>query len=394
MVNTQNLTFGVIGLLIGLFVGILIGVAIERSKHIKDMSESQENMEKLFTELKNKLEIAEKLREEFNKNNLEQIKNIHQLINSIPSQLQQTLSNLRKDSEENTDKKLKTVKEDLSELFTNLKEHLHDFENNQDKNLRDSVQKIENNVKEIERNVNNMLRVLSGTKKRGNVGENVLKEVLSSFIAAGEVITNLQIKGGVVEFAWDLKDGKYIPIDSKMPDLFSLMEKYEKADNPEEAKSIKDEMKKRIKQQIKNVAKYKNLSNTIGHCILAIPDGIVQIIPEIINEGSKENVIISGYNLVTANALLLKTQYNIYKSSGDLGRYKEVLNNILDIFASISKNLSKIEKGVTMIRNASEDIRKHSDKATHMINVVHSGKSLQENRVSESSDPVEQKLQF
>ena len=44
-----------------------------------------------------------------------------------------------------------------------------------------------------------------------------------------------------MEFAWDLGDGKYIPIDSKFTSLFSLISAFNSAEE-----DVKLEIKKRI----------------------------------------------------------------------------------------------------------------------------------------------------
>ena len=72
-------------------------------------------------------------------------------------------------------------------------------------------------------------QTISGTKTRGMVGESILSEVLSNSIKAGVIKKELKIGSQNVEFAWDLGDGKYIPIDSKLPDVFSLVDQFEKS---------------------------------------------------------------------------------------------------------------------------------------------------------------------
>ena len=63
-------------------------------------------------------------------------------------------------------------------------------------------------------------QTISGTKTRGMVGESILSEVLSNSIKAGVIKKELKIGSQNVEFALDLGDGKYIPIHSKLPEVY------------------------------------------------------------------------------------------------------------------------------------------------------------------------------
>ena len=129
-------------------------------------------------------------------------------------------------------------------------------------------------------------RAVSGTKKRGMIGEELLKDVLSNSIKAGLVQYNLKTDNGEIEFAWNLDDGTFIPIDCKLPDVFKLLDDYNETDNPDEQKSLKKKIIEKVKKEVKTIQKYQNLSNTIDSCMLVVPEGILEISPEIVSIGN------------------------------------------------------------------------------------------------------------
>ena len=67
-----------------------------------------------------------------------------------------------------------------------------------DKERQDKVMKC------VEDNIATFTRTIHGTKRRGEVGEVILKQILSESISSGLVVTDLNTDKGNVEFAWDL----------------------------------------------------------------------------------------------------------------------------------------------------------------------------------------------
>jgi len=162
----------------------------------------------------------------------------------------------------------------------------------QGKTREEIERKRDAQLSDMNRMIQTFTRTISGTKTRGIVGEEVLKGILNDSIRAEVVKCNLRTDNGEVEFAWDLEDGKYIPIDSKLPDVFELVNKYSNVDNLEEQKALKKEIVEKVRKEVKNVQKYQNLPNTIDRCILVVPEGVLDIAPELISFGKEFNVFI------------------------------------------------------------------------------------------------------
>ena len=127
------------------------------------------------------------------------------------------------------------MKGEIKGVFSEMEKTREKLEDKRDAKLQD-----------MSNTIDSFNRTISGTKTRGMVGESVLKETLQNSIKAGVVKTELKIGSKNVEFAWDLGNGKYIPIDSKLPDVISLVNQYE------ETKDISDQklLSRKIKDKV------------------------------------------------------------------------------------------------------------------------------------------------
>ena len=216
---------------------------------------------------------------------------------------------------------------------------------------------IKEERQEMDSKLSDMLRLMAGTHKRGDVGEQQLKNILSVPIKLGIVITNLQVGAQRVEFAWNLGDGKYIPIDSKLPELEKLHKMLEDSKDVEEQKKIKKQLISRLKKRAQEANKYKNKSNTIDKIIVAIPDVFMDIVPEINAEFKRTGILICGYSYVFFFGYYLSEYYNKMLETGDIGVYQQSLDELLSITKDIENKTTNIDKGIKIIENANKDIK-------------------------------------
>jgi len=228
-------------------------------------------------------------------------------------------------------------------------------------------------MKSMEDNIGSFTRTIHGTKRRGKVGETILKQILSEPIASGLVVTDLQTDNGSnVEFAWDLKNGKFLPIDSKMPELDDLLIKFDQAEKPEDQLKIQKEILKIIEKSKNEVKKYINNNNTIDKCIVAIPDSISDQFPDINKDAVKTGIFVAGYTKVFLFACVLGESYIKGLALGNIGVYKDAVNTIKNILGEIEKKSETINKGITQISNANEGITTEINKSLNKINQISS----------------------
>ncbi len=215
--------------------------------------------------------------------------------------------------------------------------------------------------------ISKFTRTISGTKKRGMIGEHILKEILSSYISTGKVITNLRVKNaGEVEFAWSLDDGKHIPIDSKLPQVTELYNEYSKTEDVEKQKNIKKKIITKVKKNIEEIKKYRNCDNTIDKAILALPRSIIEMVPELISEAQKYGIIISDYDNVIFFVWHLDEQYQRKLESGNEMEYEAMVRQLTEIIKDIADKTETIDRGIKMVKNANDNITELSQKQKRM----------------------------
>mgnify|MGYP001166319047 FL=1 len=206
-------------------------------------------------------------------------------------------------------------------------------------------------------------RTLTGTKSRGIAGEALLERYLETAIKTGEVKKNLNIGSKNVEFAWKVNEGKYIPIDAKLPDIFSLVEEYDSSDDPELQKNLSKKVKDKVAKEITNIQKYQNQPNTINNCILAVPSSILDMSPELLGIGKERNVYLSSYENVEIIAHLLSEQYHRFTAEGDIGTEKMKVEQLISILEKIFNKTDTIDKALRQISNANNEIKDEASKS-------------------------------
>ena len=268
-------------------------------------------------------------------------------------------SNLADDFQKIVGNNQDTINKNFGDLEGTIKTKLENFYDKiKDENSRsdESLSNMLNKISSIE-------RTLTGTKSRGMAGEALLGLYLESSIKTGEVKKDLKIGTKIVEYAWRIKDGKYIPIDAKFPEIISLVEEYEKSEDTSYQKNLSRKVKDKISKEIINIQKYKNQANTIGSCILAVPSSVIQMSPELLSIGKESNVYICSYKDVIIFGHLLAEQYHRFAAEGDIGAEKikvEQLNSILDKIFSKSDT---IDRGLKQISNANDEIKDEVSKS-------------------------------
>lgn len=144
-----------------------------------------------------------------------------------------------------------------------------------------SVQKSLGEMSEIGRNMKDLQEFLNSPKLRGNIGEQVLKELLNQFLPKGTFKLQHRFKSGSIVDAVIITEAGIIPIDSKFP-----MENFRKMHAAEEAsqkKLLEREFTSDVKKHIDAISSKYILTNegTIDFALMYIPSESVYY--EIVN---------------------------------------------------------------------------------------------------------------
>ena len=241
----------------------------------------------------------------------------------------------------------------ISEMKGEIKGIFTEIEKSRDR----SEDKRDAKLQDMSNTIDSFNRTISGTKTRGMVGESILKEALKNSIKAGVVKTELKIGSKNVEVAWDLGDGKYIPIDSKLPDIVPLVSQYENSKNTEEQKLLSKKIKDKVAKEILNIQKYQNQTNTIDNCILVIPPSILDMSPELVGIGKDSNVFVCSYKDVFPIAHILEEQYRRFNEEGDIGEYKKTIKQLDSILDKVISKTETLDRAIKQISNANDEIK-------------------------------------
>lgn len=147
-----------------------------------------------------------------------------------------------------------------------------------------SVQKSLGEMSELGRSMHDLQEFLNSPKLRGNIGEQVLKELLGQFLPKNTYKLQYRFKTGSIVDAVIITGGGIIPIDSKFP--MENFRKISKAIDDKEKKLIEREFINDIKKHIDSVSAKYILTNegTIDFALMYVPSESVYY--EIANEPS------------------------------------------------------------------------------------------------------------
>lgn len=144
-----------------------------------------------------------------------------------------------------------------------------------------AVQKNIGEMSEIGRSMKDLQEFLRSPKLRGNIGEQVLKELLSQMLPKQSFHLQYGFKSGVMVDAAIKTAAGIIPVDAKFP-----MENYQKmakAESEAEKKVLQKEFVRDIKKHIEDISKKYILTDegTIDYALMYIPSEAVYY--EVIN---------------------------------------------------------------------------------------------------------------
>jgi len=145
-----------------------------------------------------------------------------------------------------------------------------------------NLQKNVGEMSEVGRSMKDLQEFLRSPKLRGNIGEQVLKELLTQMLPKQSFHLQYGFKSGVIVDAAIKTSAGFIPIDSKFP-----MENFRKmnaAETDSEKKMFQKELVKDVKKHIDDIAHKYILTDegTIDYALMYIPSEAVYY--EIVND--------------------------------------------------------------------------------------------------------------
>ena len=215
---------------------------------------------------------------------------------------------------------------------------------------------------------------------RGQVGEGIVKFILSSF---PERLWKEQytISGsGVVDFAIFLPpDDKILPMDAKFSMTEDILPQGELREgeiiflSKEQRNKANSLVKKRMKEIIKYI---KPLEGTMNFALIFIPDSIfLALTSDCLNELRSNRVIPVNTSGLISTLFLIERQYNSIKISEAVNRLDDIISTTQNQFLDVSNILSTAEK-------QSQNVNNNVSKAIRSLKIA-------ENKILESFNLLE-----
>lgn len=209
---------------------------------------------------------------------------------------------------------------------------------------------------QLRTSVERMEETISGTKRRGEAGENILQEILKS-LPPNMVARSFRIAGREVEFALILSNDKVVPIDSKWP-AQELLRQLSQEEEQSKRLSLINKIENEINKRTAEVAQYIDPARTVPWAVAAIPDAAFSVCRRAHLDAYKKGVILIPYSLVLPYLLTLFNLHLQYAGSMDVENLQHYVMDIKRHLGEMEATLeNNIVRAVKMISNAANEYR-------------------------------------
>ena len=293
-----------------------------------------------------------------------------------------------------------TVEKRFSESFTLISERL------------DQVHRGLGEMQKLAGGVDDLRKVLSGVKTRGNLGEHQLEAILTEVLSPEQFIANAQVRARTqerVEFAVkipsksDNESAILLPIDSKFP-----MEDYERLLNAhdgvgdESACDISARLARSIRSFARNINdKYINPPTTTDFAVMFVPtEGLyaeVLRMPGLFEDLQRSfHVTVVGPTNLVAFLSSLRMGFRtlaVEKRTSEvwklLGAVKNEFGRYEDLLESVQKKLDLATKEMSKVSDRTRNINRKLEKVQELPS-IESSVLLEQNGISDDELPDEQ----
>ncbi len=237
-----------------------------------------------------------------------------------------------------------------------------------------SVQKSLGEMSEIGRSMQDLQEFLNSPKLRGNIGEQVLKELLGQFLPRNTYKIQHRFKSGSIVDAAIITGAGIIPIDSKFP-----MENFKKMHataDPKEKKLCEREFTLDVKKHIDSISMKYILTNegTIDFALMYIPSESVYY--EIVNNeviydhATKKRVLAVSPMTFYAFLKSILVGFEGQKISQQAHKILANLRSVQQEFIKANENLDTLNRHVTNSYNMMTTVTTSFGKLGQQINTT------------------------
>lgn len=280
---------------------------------------------------------------------------------------------------ETTNKTLNDALRDTNKHITNvLQDNSKTLNERLDKTAEifSSVQKNIGEMSEIGRNMRELQEFLKSPKLRGNIGEQVLKELLGQMLPKQSFHLQYSFKSGSIVDAAIKTEAGIIPIDSKFP--LENFRKMMSDISDEEKKTAGKQFMQDVKEHIDSISKKYILTNegTIDYALMYVPSESVyyEIInsPALFDYASSKRVLPVSPMTFYAYLKAILMGFEGQKISK---KAHEILSGIRAIqkeYEKLGDSISTLSKHITNSYNTANQVQTGYSKLGQQISVTSS----------------------
>lgn len=225
------------------------------------------------------------------------------------------------------------------------------------------VQKSLGEMSEIGRSMKDLQEFLNSPKLRGNIGEQILKELLGQFLPKEIFKLQHRFKTGSVVDAVIKTEAGIIPIDSKFP--MSNFRRMQKEENTKLRKDFEKEFVNDVKKHIDSISSKYILTNegTIDFALMYIPSESVYY--EIVS-----NAVLYDYSTKKRVLAVSPMTFYAFLRSILIGFEGQKISQQAH---KILSNLRAIQKEYSKVNDSLDVLQRHVTNSYNMMNQVNSG---------------------
>ncbi|EKD49315.1 MAG: hypothetical protein ACD_63C00183G0002 [uncultured bacterium] len=279
------------------------------------------------------------------------------------------MEELRKEVRTGLDRSSETLQQQLGSTNKAISERL-DKAASFMKTIGDEV----GQMRELGRNMKDLQEFLQSPKIRGNIGEQVLQDLLNQVLPTSSFATQYKFKEGQVVDAIIKTDNGLIPIDSKFP--MENAKRFFKAEGDEE-KKVRKVFMKDVKKHINDISKkyILPLEGTVDFAVMYVPSEsvyyeVVTNSQELIDFGQAKKVFMVSPNsfYYFLNAIMLGLRGKKIQEASK--KILEMLSTIQQESEKFGDKLSVLNRHVTNAKNSMENVSSEYGKLSGKIDNV------------------------
>jgi len=281
------------------------------------------------------------------------------------------LTGVREEINKDVEKEKRAISDSLEKLEKNIKEKqddLHRLEqerNRQFGSINQSLKTHKEIAEKLSEKTDNLGKILSSNKLRGDWGERIAEDVLQYAGLKKDVHYVKQQAGAtgtVPDFTVKLPNGRTINIDAKFP--FDNLRLYQETED----QALKNQYIKKFEQDVKDKVRevtsrgyISEEEETLDYVILFVPSDIVygfinERTPEIVDEAFKKKVLLTSPTSLYATLRIIMESYrhfmyekNIREVLKIVGGFIENFHRFKDEFAGFDEAIVKLRKNYDQI---------------------------------------------